>query len=167
MDTTLNTSNGIFAQRDLASTGDAPDLPVLLVEDNEVDVDITKRVLSKSGAPVRLCIARDGEEALTLLTHGQSSEAPELPRLVLLDLGLPGVDGRAIIKRLKADDDLSLIPLAVLSGASGDRPLLECMALGANMYYVKPLVPDDANNLISAVQKYWSIVDRLRRRAET
>jgi CheY-like chemotaxis protein len=162
-------STAIFAQRDGASMAADKGISVLLVEDNPTDVDITKRALTRSGTLVRLCIARDGEEAMAVLEHGRASEASpttqEFPRLVLLDLRLPRIDGRDILKRIKEDPELCIIPVAVLSAASGERPLLECMALGANMYYVKPIMPEDVTSLIAAVQKYWEIFARLRGRS--
>ena len=140
-------------------------LPVLLVEDNEIDIEITERIFARSGASVRLRVARDGDEALEMLLTGRATNASsteELPRLVLLDLRLPRVEGTEVLKKIKEDPDISAIPVAILSGASGERPLLECMALGANMYYVKPISPSDASQLVSAVEKYWAIITRLR-----
>ena len=140
-------------------------LPVLLVEDNEIDIEITERIFARSGASVRLRVARDGDEALDVLLTGRATNASsteELPRLVLLDLRLPRVEGREVLKKIKEDPDISAIPVAILSGASGERALLDCMALGANMYYVKPISPSDASQLVSAVEKYWGIIARLR-----
>jgi CheY-like chemotaxis protein len=140
-------------------------LPILLVEDNEIDIEITERIFARSGAAVRLRIVRDGDEALDVLLTGRpanASTAEELPRLVLLDLRLPRVEGTEVLKKIKEDPDISAIPVAILSGASGERPLLECMALGANMYYVKPISASDATKLVAAVEKYWSIITRLQ-----
>jgi hypothetical protein len=140
-------------------------LPILLVEDNEIDIAITERVFSRSGVSVRLRIVRDGEEALDVLlggSPGEGSGGEELPRLVLLDLGLPRIEGQEVLKRIKDHADISAIPVAILSGSSGERPLLECMALGANMYYVKPISQSDVSRLVPAVEKYWDIITRLR-----
>src|SRR3990172_6688540 len=86
-------------------------IPVLLVEDNEIDVEITKRVLAASGLNVRLAVARDGNEALDVLfgETGRGSPAAEEtqpPRLIMLDLGLPGIDGREVLRRIKNDPGL-------------------------------------------------------------
>ena len=142
---------------------------ILLVEDNEIDVEITRRVLAKSGVAVTLDVARDGEEALDLLSRQRSQQASvseaQLPGLVLLDLRLPLMDGREVLRRIKSDPDLCPIPVAVLTGATGERPMLECMELGGNMYFVKPMTVRDATNLLPAVQRYWAVIDRLRGRA--
>ncbi len=160
------TSTDIFVQReDGPMNQTSSPLPILLVEDNEIDIEITERIFARSGASVRLRVVRDGDEALEVLLTGRSTNAPstdELPRLVMLDLRLPRVEGREVLRRIKEDPDISAIPVAILSGASGERPLLECMALGANMYYVKPISANDAGKLVAAVEKYWGIITRLR-----
>ncbi|OGO50318.1 MAG: hypothetical protein A2148_06525 [Chloroflexi bacterium RBG_16_68_14] len=145
-------------------------IPVLLVEDNEIDAEIAKRVLAKSGVQVSLCIARDGKEALDLLFQEfYQEESPwqgrQRPRLIVLDLGLPGFDGREVLRRIKNDPGLCSIPVAVLTGSSGEKPMLECMAIGGNMYFVKPMTVADAANVLAAVQQYWVLLDRLRQRA--
>ena len=147
-------------------------IPVLLVEDNEIDVEITKRVLARSGLNVRLDIATNGEEALDLLARrnrdvGPLREEAALPRLILLDLRLPGVDGREVLRRIKNDPELCSIPVAVLTGSTDQRPMMECMAIGGNMYFVKPITASDALNIMTVVQKYWVLIENLsRRRAE-
>jgi two-component system response regulator len=136
------------------------------VEDNEVDVEITERIFARSGVSVSLRVARDGKEALDLLLSGrggQTRPAPEeLPALILLDLRLPTIDGIDVLRRLKADPELCAIPVAVLTGAAGERPMLESMALGGNMYFVKPISAIEASTLIPAVRKYWDVMERLR-----
>ena len=140
-------------------------LSVLLVEDNEVDVEITERILARSGVSITLRVARDGKEALDLLLSGREGEPQpreHLPALVLLDLRLPVIDGTDILRRIKADPELSAIPVAVLTGATGEGPKLESMALGGNMYFVKPITSSDAVSLIPAVRKYWEVIRQLQ-----
>ena len=144
-------------------------IPVLLVEDNEIDVEITRRVLAASGLNVRIAVARDGNEALDVLfgETGRGSPAAEEtqpPRLIVLDLGLPGIDGREVLRRIKNDPSLCPIPVAVLTGSTEAGPMLECMHIGGNMYFVKPMTVADALNVISAVQKYWALIEHLQRR---
>ena len=146
-------------------TGHARAIPVLLVEDSEIDIQITRRVLLRTPGPIDLQVARDGSEALALLTEAAGNRvAAALPRLVLLDLGLPSVDGWEVLRRLKADTQLCSIPVAVLTGASGDQPLLECLRLGGNMYFVKPLTVADASNVLTAVLQYWDVIAALQKR---
>ncbi len=141
---------------------------VLLVEDNEVDVEITRRTLTKSGANVRLRVARDGQEALEALDRfGRPDAPPEdriLPRLVLLDIQLPAIDGREILRRIKDDPRLSAIPVAVLTGMTGEKLMLECMALGGNMHFTKPITAQDITNLVGAVERYWELIEQIKMR---
>ena len=145
-------------------------IPVLLVEDNEIDVEITRRVLATSGLNVRLLVARDGKEALDVLfgetgRGSPASEDTQPPRLIVLDLGLPGIDGREVLRRIKNDAILCPIPVAVLTGSTDKGSMLECMAMGGNMYFVKPMTVADVVNVVTAVQKYWALVAHLQRKA--
>lgn len=145
-------------------------MSILLVEDNEIDVEIMKRVLAKSGGNVSLRVARDGQEALELLlrsrTPGVLADQADLPKLVLLDLRLPVIDGHEVLRRIKNDAEVSAIPVAVLTGLSGEKPLLECMAEGGNMYFVKPMTVMEARNLLPAIRKYWEIIEQCQRSRE-
>ena len=134
---------------------------VLLVEDNEIDVEITKRVLAKSGLPIRLDVARDGEDALAALLDAKQGP---LPRLILVDLRLPGMDGAEVVRRIRRDPELGPIPVAVLTGATGDRAMLESIEAGANMYFVKPITAKDAAGIVDAVERYWQTIERLIRK---
>ena len=140
----------------------ATGLSVLLVEDNEIDVEVTKRVLARAGMPVALQVARDGSDALEVLLRRRGQ--PDLPRLVLLDLQLPGIDGPEVLRRIKSDAELCAIPVAVLTGHAGPRPMMECTALGGNMFLVKPMTAQEAGNVLQAVVQYWALMDRLLRR---
>lgn len=144
-------------------------MPVLLVEDNEIDVEITRRVLTRCGLGVTLSVARDGKEALERLRPGvparrDAPSAPSIPRLVLLDLGLPVVEGREVLRRIKDDATLCPIPVVLLTGNTGERSMRECMDSGGNMYLVKPLTVTEAVNIITAVRKYWTVMEKLSHR---
>lgn len=134
-------------------------LAVLLVEDNEVDAEITRRVMAQSGIEFDVQVARDGEEALELLRQ------PPRPELILLDLRLPGVDGWEVLRRVKNDAHLCVIPVAVLTGVINNNWMMACLELGGNMYFVKPLTKHDVSALLPAIRKYWEIMGELQRRA--
>lgn len=145
------------------------DLAVLLVEHGEIDIEITKRALLSSGVPVRLRIARDGEEALDILfrsrqRNGDGQDARP-PSLILLDLRLPGFDGHQLLRRVKSDPDLCSIPVAVLAEATDERTVLKCMELGGNICFAKPITVRDVKNLLRATQQYWRVMEGLRRAA--
>jgi len=135
-------------------------LSVLLVEDNEIDAEITRRVITGSAIDVSLQVARDGEEALQVLLQ------QERPKLILLDLRLPGMDGWEVLRRVKNNTDLCLIPVAVLTGQSDSKLMLECLELGGNMYFVKPITQNDAASLLPAIGKYWGVMERLQARSD-
>jgi len=142
-------------------------LSILLVEDNEIDAEITKRVIAKSGIAVTVQVARDGEEALDILFQPEGGGGQqERPRLVLLDLRLPGIDGREILRRIKHHAELCVIPVAVLTGASDSRLMMECLELGGNMYFVKPITENEAANLLPAINKYWGVMEKLQAKNE-
>lgn len=136
---------------------------ILLVEDNEIDVEVTRRMLSKAGFAVALQVARDGADALDALL---SARAGERPRLVLLDLGLPGIAGPEVLRRIKSNAELCSIPVAVLTGQGGNRAMLECAALGGNMFFVKPITPAEAVRILRAVDQYWTLMDQLASRRQ-
>ena len=142
-------------------------LPVLLVEDNEIDIEITRRMVERSASAIDLTIARDGAEALAILLGDQYRVQAErralLPRLVLLDLGLPQIEGQEVLRRIKNHPDLSPVPVAILTGATGEAPLMECLRLGSNMYFVKPISVTDVTNLVSAVRQYWEVLETLQK----
>ena len=140
----------------------ASGVSVLLVEDNEIDVEVTRRVIEQAGAQVVLRVARDGAEALEILAGRGEAAAPF--DLVLLDLRLPTIDGPEVLRRLKNDPDLCAIPVAILTGQAGGKVMLECIALGSNMFFVKPITPADALHVIDAVEQYWALMEQLMQR---
>lgn len=138
-------------------------MSILLVEDNEIDVEITKRVLAKSEPGIDLTVARDGKEALDLLfQRPETAREAGRTQLILLDLRLPLMDGRELLRRIKDHPELGAIPVAVLTGMGGERTMLECLALGGNMYFSKPITAADAAVLLPAVRKYWAAIARAR-----
>jgi CheY-like chemotaxis protein len=147
----------------------ANEMPVLLVEDNELDVEITRRVIARSGARVQLSVARDGQEALDVMTGDARSNVhrptPVQPKAVLLDLRLPMVDGIDVLRKIKGDPKLCMIPVVVLTGAISERPMRQCLEGGASMYLVKPITADEALTVVETIEKYWEAVGRMLRGA--
>ena len=121
---------------------DLNEIEILLVEDNADDLEMTTRALRKANLANKIQVARDGAEALEFIfcegAHaGRRIES--FPRLILLDLKLPKVDGFEVLKRLKADPRTRLIPVVILTSSKEQRDVIESYHLGVNSYIVKPV----------------------------
>ena len=130
---------------------------ILLVEDSQSDVELTQELLEEAGVPHRLRVARDGEAALAEL------RCPATPRpdLVLLDLNLPRVDGREVLRAVKGDDELKTIPIIVLSTSREASDVLDCYREHANCFISKPLNLDEFLDIVQAIERFWLTVARL------
>ena len=138
-----------------------PALDIILVEDNEDDVEQVRRVLARSGLDARLLIAMDGQEARDVLSKAKrASEAPgkgtQRYRLVLLDLHLPQVDGRDLLRWMKAEPALRSVPVVVLTGSAAQELIRECMELGCQMYLLKPIDIADIANIVWSIARFWT-----------
>ena len=135
---------------------------ILLVEDNPVDRELTVRAFSKNNLANRLAIATDGEEALDFLfCRGEHScrEVGEYPRLVLLDLNLPKVNGLEVLAAVKADPRTRQIPIVVLTTSKEEFDIAESYRLGVNSYIVKPV---DFEKFVMAMKElgyYWLLLN--------
>jgi CheY-like chemotaxis protein len=135
---------------------------ILLVEDNSDDEALTVRALKRSSIPNEIVVVRDGVEAVNyLLGEGAftSSPPPALPKVVLLDLNLPKLDGLGVLRRIRADQRTRLIPVVILSSSDEEQDRLQAYSLGANSYVRKPV--DFEEFLIAAAQlgRYWLLLN--------
>ncbi len=135
---------------------------ILLVEDNPDDAELTLRALRKYNITNRVHVARDGAEALDFLfcegTHAGRS-CLDRPRVVLLDLKLPKVDGLEVLRRIKSDPRTQAIPVVVLTSSREDRDMAESYRLGVNSFIVKPV---DFAQFVEAVRHiglYWTLLN--------
>ena len=129
--------------------------PILLVEDNPDDVDLTIRALKNSKIANEIVVAGDGEEALELLL----GKTRLVPAVILLDLKLPKIDGLEILRRIRADNRTRLLPVVILTSSNEESDLVQGYELGANSYMRKPV---DFNQFIEAVHTlglYWLILN--------
>jgi chemotaxis family two-component system response regulator Rcp1 len=129
---------------------------ILVVDDSSADVRLLREALREHRVTVELIAEPDGESALAHLR-----EAARLPDLVLLDLNLPGIDGREVLERLKADPSLASIPVIVLSTSSSPTDVADCYARHANAYLVKPLHLDEFTDLVRGLESFWLRLVRL------
>ena len=133
---------------------------VLLVEDNPQHVELTLRALRKSR--LNVLVAKDGAEALDFLFGPEAAaRKPErVPRLVLLDLKLPRVDGLEVLRRIKSDERTKTIPVVVLTTSSQEEDVLESYKIGVNSYIVKPCNFDRFVRSVSVLGFYWMLLNR-------
>ena len=133
---------------------------ILLVEDNPQDLIFTLRALNKSNLTNEIVVARNGVEALDYL-FGTGEYAgrnvSNLPVVVLLDLKLPKIDGFEVLRRIRADERMQLLPVVIITSSSEKKDLKTCYELGANNYISKPIVFSDFTTIISSLGCYWSL----------
>jgi CheY-like chemotaxis protein len=134
---------------------------VLLVEDNEADVRLTREALREAGDAVRLSSVGDGELALAYLRRDRGYEDVSRPDLVLLDLNLPRKNGLEVLEEMRADPELASIPVIMLTTSSAEHDVVACYSRGANCFVVKPLELDDFMELIDSIRDFWLGVARL------
>lgn len=135
---------------------------VLLIEDNPDDVELALRAFKKNNLSNIIHIVRDGAEALDYLFNTgvyADLRAEGKPKIILLDLKLPKVDGLEVLRRLKADATLKKVPVVVMTSSKEERDIVESYELGVNSYIVKPV---DFDKFIEAVRQlglYWLILN--------
>jgi CheY-like chemotaxis protein len=132
--------------------------PILLVEDSPEDFETTERAFRRSGLKNPIFRCADGDEALDYLHHrGRYSEPENAPRpgVILLDLNLPGTDGREVLSEIKNDPQLKQIPVIVLTTSKDERDVEACYRCGANSYVQKPVDLDGFMKAIERLNDYW------------
>ena len=133
-------------------------VPVLLVDDDLEDIEITRRAFKKGKILNPLYAVRDGEEAMEFLQHkGRYADSRDAPRpgLILLDLNMPRMDGREVLGLIKSDQTLRRIPVVVLTTSSEEADILGCYEMGANTYISKPVEFAGFLRAATTIGKYW------------
>lgn len=134
---------------------------ILLVEDDPRDVELTLEALSENNLGNAVDVVGDGEKALDYLYHrgGFAGRMGDNPAVILLDLKLPKVDGREVLRVIKADEAMRTVPVVVLTSSREERDLAETYKLGANAYVVKPV---DFHEFVDAVRNlglFWAVIN--------
>ncbi len=142
---------------------DCRETDILLVEDSPEDAELAIHALRREHLANNIFIARDGEEALDFLfCRGPFAERcfDHPPKLVLLDLKLPKVDGIEILRQLKDDPRTKAIPVVVLTSSKEERDLIRSYDLGANSYIQKPVDFEQFRQTVKTVGLYWMVINR-------
>ena len=131
--------------------------PIVLIEDNPADVDLTLRAFARRRLANPVHVARDGEEALAWIPRWSAGEV--LPLLILLDLKLPRIDGLEVLRQLKANPISRNIPVVVLTTSDEDKDVEAAYRLGANSYIVKPVDFVKFVEVAAQVEMYWCMLN--------
>lgn len=131
--------------------------PILLVEDNPMDLDLTLRAFNKKKFTNEIQIARDGEEALAFFPRWESGQ--QTPAVILLDINLPKVNGLEVLRKLKEHERFRRIPVVVLTSSREDRDLQTAYDLGVNSYIEKPVNFSKFMEVVDHIELYWCVLN--------
>jgi CheY-like chemotaxis protein len=131
--------------------------PILLVEDNPMDLDLTLRAFNKKKFSNTIQIARDGEEALAFFARWEAGEA--LPAVILLDINLPRVNGLEVLQKLKQHPEFRRIPVVVLTSSRENSDLKTAYDLGVNSYIEKPVSFSKFIEVAEHIELYWCLLN--------
>jgi CheY-like chemotaxis protein len=139
------------------------EVEILLVEDNPNDVELTLRALKKNNLTNSVHVVKDGAEALDYIFATGAYASRDInhhPKVILLDLKLPKVDGLDVLRRIKSDERTRVIPVVVLTSSKEERDLVESYKLGANSYIAKPVDFESFVKAVSELGLYWLLLNQ-------
>ncbi len=134
---------------------------ILLVEDNPGDVDLTREALKRGKLACHLNVVSDGQAALDFLRRKPGFADALTPDLILLDLNLPGKDGREVLVEIKADEQLRPIPVVVMTSSEAEEDIVRSYLSHANCYVTKPVDLQQFLRVVASVQEFWLTVVKL------
>ncbi len=132
--------------------------PILLIEDNPMDVDLTRRAFSRRKLVNPLEVLRDGDEALNYIGIW-AADAP-LPVVILLDLKLPKVDGLEVLRQMKGHPKFCTVPVVILTTSSENSDIQNAYQLGANSYIIKPVDFEKFMEVAGHIELYWNVLNK-------
>jgi CheY-like chemotaxis protein len=138
--------------------GEHISLCVLSIEDSPEDFEVIRRCLQKVAPGTVVVQCQNGDEALAWLHTHNDGQSARRPDIILLDLNLPGIDGRELLKILKNDPALKSIPVVILSTSNNERDVDDCYSNGANAYLIKPSTVKNFTNIAQALYDFWQCV---------
>jgi len=133
---------------------------ILLVEDNPDDAELTLRALRRARLAHTVHVARDGVEALDFLFDEEGTDRPALPRVVLLDLKLPRIDGLEVLARIRGNERTKKLPVVVITSSREEPDVQKAYGLGVNSYVVKPVEFEKFVAAIGEVGRYWVVLNQ-------
>ena len=139
------------------------EVEILLVEDNQNDVELTLRALKKNNLANKVHVVKDGTEALDyIFAKGAYAhrKIEDYPKVILLDLKLPKVDGLEVLRQIKSNERTKMIPLVVLTSSKEEQDLVESYRLGANSYITKPVDFESFVKAVSELGLYWLLLNQ-------
>lgn len=136
-------------------------IDILLVEDNPGDVRLTREALKEGHIAVNLRVANDGLEAMKMLRQEGEYVTLPLPDIVLLDLNMPRMDGREVLRRIKTDDNLKRLPVVILTTSAAEKDILQAYGLHANCYITKPVELEEFMEIVKSIEGFWLTVVKL------
>jgi two-component system, chemotaxis family, response regulator Rcp1 len=136
-------------------------IELLLVEDSEPDVRLTMEALKEAKVKNRLWVVEDGVEAMAFLRQQDGHADAPRPDLILLDLNLPRMDGREVLRQIKSDDSLRRIPVVILTTSRSEEDVLRAYDLHANCYITKPVDFTRFMEVVRSIEDFWLTVVRL------
>jgi CheY-like chemotaxis protein len=136
---------------------------ILLVEDSETDAEMTLRALAKGNVANKIMWVKDGVEALEFIecTGAYSQRPKHNPRLILLDIKMPRLDGIEVLRRLKSDDSTRMIPVVILTSSAEERDVVETYRLGVNSFLVKPVDFKEFVEVVSHTGLFWMAMNKV------
>lgn len=136
-------------------------IEILLVEDNEGDVRLTKEALKEGKVKNNLQVVYDGFEALEYLKREGEYQDRVIPDLILLDLNLPRMDGRELLEKIKEDSDLRRIPVVILTTSKAEEDIVRTYDLHANCYITKPVDLEKFIVVVKSIENFWMTIVKL------
>jgi CheY-like chemotaxis protein len=136
---------------------------ILLVEDSDADAEMTMRALKKGKVANKLMWVKDGVEALEfiLCTGAYSQRNPRHPKLILLDIKMPRMDGIDVLRRLKSDESTRMIPIVMLTSSAEEQDVVESYRLGVNSYLVKPVDFGEFIEVVAHAGLFWTLMNKV------
>jgi CheY-like chemotaxis protein len=137
------------------------DIHILLVEDNEGDIILTKEALSDAEIKNKVTVAKNGEDAIQFVNFGLTDRPELLPDLILLDINLPKVDGKEVLQYLKNNPSLRKIPVVMLTTSSSERDVVDSYNNYANCFITKPVDFNKFFDVVRMIEDYWITIVKL------